>query len=147
MLAGAARDFVRPKAKRERLVVMNMYSPRSFGGAAGAPHGAAASGPLTSTAVASVGLAAGDINDETRMEQIRELLHGELKRHHDARILALETRMRELETGIFNQLDALHTRLDALSGDMMNVRREQLDELARGFVDMGERVRRLTAKD
>lgn len=81
------------------------------------------------------------------MEQIRELLHGELKRAHEGRIAALETRIRELETGIFNQLDALHARVESLSADMLNVRREQLDELARGFVDMGERVRRLTARE
>ena len=81
------------------------------------------------------------------MEQIRELLHGELKREHEARIVALELRIRELETGVFNQLDALQARLEALSGEVANVRREHLDELARGFVDMGERVRRLTSRE
>lgn len=92
-------------------------------------------------------LAGGEATDEARMEQIRELLHGDLKRQHEARIVALEQRIRELETGLFNQLDTLQARLDALSSEMMNVRREQLDELARGFVDMGERVRRLTTRD
>ena len=96
---------------------------------------------------AASGLAGADASDEARMEQIRELLHGELKREHEARIAALEERIRELETGIFHQLDALHARVEALSADMLNVRREQLDELARGFVDMGERVRRLTVRD
>ena len=93
------------------------------------------------------GAAGGDANDEARMEQIRELLHGELKRHHEARITALEQRVRELEAGIFSQLDALNARLETLSADVMNVRREHLDELARGFVDMGDRVRRLTVRD
>lgn len=77
------------------------------------------------------------------MEQIRELLHGEMKRMHEARIAALELRIRELETGIFNQLDAMQARLEALGGDMQSMRREHLDELARGFIDMGDRVRRL----
>ena len=85
--------------------------------------------------------------EEARMEQIRELLHGDLKRQHDARIAALELRIRELETSIFSQLDALQARLDALSGEMANVRREHLDELARGFDDMGQRVRRLTSRE
>ena len=107
---------------------MNVHSLSEYNGAAGS-HAPA------------------DANDEARMEQIRELLHGELKREHEARIAALELRIRELETGIFNQLDALHARVEALSADMVNVRREQLDELARGFVDMGERVRRLTARE
>jgi hypothetical protein len=92
-------------------------------------------------------LAGADTSDEARMEQIREILHGELKREHEARIAALEARIRDLETGIFNQLDALHARVEALSADMLNVRREQLDELARGFVDMGERVKRLTVRE
>lgn len=88
-----------------------------------------------------------DAGEDARMEQIRELLHGDLKRQHEARITALEQRVRELETGIFAQLDALNARLESLSADVMNVRREHLDELARGFVDMGDRVRRLTIRD
>ena len=99
-----------------------------------------------STVATTDSLTGADASDEARMEQIRELLHGELKRQHEARISLLEQRILELETGIFNQLDALHARLEALSADMLNVRREQLDELARGFVDMGERVRRLTGR-
>lgn len=88
-----------------------------------------------------------DAGEEARMEQIRELLHGDLKRQHDARIAALELRIRELETGLFSQLDALQARLEALSGEMANVRREHLDELARGFDDMGQRVRRLVSRE
>jgi hypothetical protein len=112
----------------ERRVIMNIHTLSEYKGAA-------------------TGAASADASDEARMEQIRELLHGELKREHEARISVLEARIRELETGIFNQLDALHARVEALSADMLNVRREQLDELARGFVDMGERVRRLTVRD
>ncbi len=107
---------------------MNVHSVGEYSGAAG-------------------GLVGADASDEARMEQIRELLHGELKREYEGRITVLEQRIRDLETGIFNQLDALHARVEALSADMLNVRREQLDELARGFVDMGERVRRLTARE
>ena len=125
--------------KLERLVVMNSYTRDYPGSLAGQPGG-------LPTSTAAKGLGA-DANDEARMEQIRELLHGEMKRHHEARIAALELRIRELETGIFNQLDAMQARLDTLSSEMMNVRREHLDELARGFVDMGERVRRLTTRE
>ena len=107
---------------------MNIHAMRDFGS------------PTTLSAGA-------EASDEARMEQIRELLHGELKREHEVRIAALEARVRELETGIFNQIDTLQARLETLSGDMMSIRREHLDELARGFVDMGERVRRLTGRE
>jgi hypothetical protein len=127
---------------------MNMHSTRDFNGPLNGPIGdtlGAASGGA-STVNGSAG-AASDATDEARMDQIRELLHGEMKRQHEDRIAVLEARVRELESGIFNQLDALHVRLEALSGEMMNVRREHLDELARGFADMGDRVRRLTVRD
>ena len=95
----------------------------------------------------SLSAAGSEAGDEARMEQIRELLHGDMKRQQEARIAALELRVRELETGIFNQLDALQARFEALSSDMTSIRREHLDELARGFADMGERVRRLTGRE
>ena len=122
---------------------MNMHSMREFSG----PPGGALGDPAGAKGGTGNAVTASDATDEARMDQIRELLHGEMKREHDARIAALEARIRELETGIFNQLDALHARLEQLSGEVMNVRREHLDELARGFADMGDRVRRLTARD
>jgi hypothetical protein len=84
-----------------------------------------------------------DMTDEAKMDQIRELLHGELKRQHESRIAALEQRVRDLESGVSVQLDALRTRLDALTGQLESERRTQFDELARSILDMGERVRRL----
>ena len=95
----------------------------------------------------SLGTGAPDSGEEARMQQIRELLHGDLKRQHEARIAALELRIHEMQTGIIHQLDALSARLDALSVEVGNVRREHLDELARGFQDMGDRVRRLVSRE
>lgn len=95
----------------------------------------------------SLASVAGDGTEEARMEQIRELLHGDLKRQHEARIAALELRIHEMQTGIVSQLEGLSARLDALSVEVGNVRREHLDELARGFQDMGDRVRRLVTRD
>lgn len=97
--------------------------------------------------VGSLTSAAGDSGEEARMEQIRELLHGDLKRQHEARIAALELRIQEMQTGVVSQLEALSARLDALSVEVGNVRREHLDELARGFQDMGDRVRRLVSRE
>ena len=85
-----------------------------------------------------------DLGDETKMEQIREILHGELKRQHEARIAALELRIRELEGGIYPRLEAIQTRLEALTGEIANERRSHFDELARSIMDLGERVRRLS---
>jgi hypothetical protein len=127
---------------------MNMHSMRDFNGPPGGTLGVSLGDNVDATRGANASNAPpGDATDHARMDQIRELLHGEMKREHDARIAVLEARVSELETGIFNQLDALHARLETLSGEMMNVRREHLDELARGFADMGDRVRRLTARD
>jgi polyhydroxyalkanoate synthesis regulator phasin len=89
-------------------------------------------------------IAADGAGEEAKMEQIRELLHGELKRQQEARMAALEHRVRELEGGVYHRLDALQARLDALTSEMTMERRSHFDELARSILDLGERVRRLS---
>jgi hypothetical protein len=86
---------------------------------------------------------AGDLGDERKMDQIRELIYGEAKREQEARIATLEMRVRELEVGLIRRLDALQARLDAMSGEITSERRTQFDELARSILDLGERVRRI----
>lgn len=83
-------------------------------------------------------------SDENKMDQIRELLHGEMKRQHEARIATLELRIRELEMGLFRRLDALQARLDAMSGELTSERRTHFEELAHSIMDLGERVKRIT---
>jgi uncharacterized protein YlxW (UPF0749 family) len=69
---------------------------------------------------------------DAQMEQIRELLVGDILRRADARVEALEARVRELEG-----------RLEALGAEQTASRRSAFDELARGVAELGERIRHL----
>ena len=69
---------------------------------------------------------------DVQMEQIRELLVGDLQRRADARVEALEARVRDLEA-----------RLEALNTEQTASRRSAFEELARGVAELGERIRNL----
>jgi SMC interacting uncharacterized protein involved in chromosome segregation len=88
------------------------------------------------------GLMARDLHDE-RMDQIRELLFGDLQRETDERMAQLEGRIRELETVLNRRLDALQARLDAMAGEVSSSQRTAFDELSHGVQELGERIRRL----
>ena len=66
------------------------------------------------------------------MEQIRELLVGDVQRRADARVEALEARVRDLEA-----------RLEALNTEQTASRRSAFEELARGVAELGERIKNL----
>lgn len=82
-----------------------------------------------------------DRNPDERMDQVRELLMGDYVRHFDAKVLALEARIRELEGELGRRVEALDMRLEALSGEMRGERRAAFDELARTIEDLGSRIR------
>jgi hypothetical protein len=69
-------------------------------------------------------------NDE-QMEQIRELLLGDLR----GRIGRLESRM-----------DAIEARLAALSGEIDSDRRATFDTLAKGVSELAEQVRHIAKR-
>jgi len=69
---------------------------------------------------------------DAQMEQIRELLVGEVQRRVDARVEALEARVRDLEA-----------RLEALSAVQTASRRAAFEELAKGVAELGERIKNL----
>lgn len=54
--------------------------------------------------------------------------------------MLMEARLRELETGVARQLEAIQGRLDALAADTAGDRRAAFDDLARQFHDLGERI-------
>lgn len=89
------------------------------------------------------GPATRDGQDE-KMDQIRDLLIGDIVRQTDRRLAALETRLNELETTVGSRLTALHARLEALAGEMGADRRSAFDELAKSVLDLGERIRKIT---
>lgn len=88
------------------------------------------------------GMKSRDAVDE-KMDQVRELLIGEDMRRSEARLAAMELRLRDLETTLGQRLDALAARLDALSGETAAERRGSFDELARCVAGLGDEIRRI----
>lgn len=84
-----------------------------------------------------------DGQDE-KMDQIRDLLIGDIVRQTDRRMAALEARINELETSVGSRLAALHARLEAMAGEVGAERRTSFDELARSVLDLGERIRKIS---
>ena len=80
---------------------------------------------------------------DDQMDQIRELLVGEILRRTDARIEALESRHRELEDDIGRRVEALAVRIEALGTDLTTSRRSAFDELSRSVAELGDRIRLL----
>lgn len=83
------------------------------------------------------------VTDE-KMEQVRELLLGEDLRRTDERLSAIEAHLNSLQTDVFNRLDAMQARLDALAGEVSGNQRSAFDELSKGIADLGERVKNLS---
>jgi hypothetical protein len=88
-------------------------------------------------------LPARDLADE-KMTQVRELLIGDFVRTSEVRMMALETRMRDLEAGMGQSLAALHQRIEAMAADHSLDRRAAFDELAKSVLDLGDRIRSIS---
>lgn len=84
-----------------------------------------------------------DGQDE-KMDQIRDLLIGDVVRQTDRRLAALEARLEDLETSVSSRLSALHARLEAMAGEVAADRRSTFDELARSVLDLGEHIRKIS---
>lgn len=80
-----------------------------------------------------------EVRDE-RMEQVRQLLFGDHAREVSTRFMLLEARIRDLETGVARQLEAMSARIDSLASTSEVDRRAALDELARSVHELGERI-------
>ncbi|MGQ0672292.1 MAG: hypothetical protein ACT4N2_05355 [Hyphomicrobium sp.] len=80
-----------------------------------------------------------EMQDE-KMEQVRQLLFGDLAREVNTRMMLLEARLRELEVGVSRQLESISTRVDALAATADRDRRGSFDELARNIQELGERI-------
>jgi uncharacterized protein YlxW (UPF0749 family) len=83
-----------------------------------------------------------DAQDE-KMDQIRELLVGDILRQTEARLSTLEARLKDLEATVGSRVAALHARLEALAGEVGADRRATFDDLAKGVLDLGERIRKI----
>ena len=87
---------------------------------------------------------AGKNGADERMEQIRELLVGEHLRVQEARLAAVESRLRDLEGLVFRRVDGLTARIEALATEAGTDRRAAFDELSRMVLDLSENIRRLS---
>jgi len=83
-----------------------------------------------------------DMQDE-KMDQIRELLIGDTLRRLESRVAALEAQIADVNLGITRQLDALETRIEALSGSAPDERRAAFDSLALSVAELSEQIRRI----
>jgi hypothetical protein len=88
------------------------------------------------------GAAPRDLSD-VKMDQIRELLFGEVQRLSEQRITILEAKLQDMETALHHRFDAMQARIDALAAETRGEHRSTLDELARGIADLGDRVKRI----
>ena len=79
---------------------------------------------------------------DDKMQQIRELLFGEFERQNLAKQAELEARIKELELGVHQRLDALQARLDELSSSISANHRSAFEELAQGMSELSERIRK-----
>jgi len=80
---------------------------------------------------------------DRKMEQIRDLLVGDVLRATDMRIAELESRLKDLQVMTGRQLDAIAARVEALSAEIGAGQRSAFDELAKSIVELGDRVRRI----
>ena len=84
-----------------------------------------------------------ELSDE-KMNQVRDLLFGDVMRANDARMATLETRVRDLETGMGQRLTLLHQRIEALAADHTTDRQAAFVELAKYVLEMGDKIRALS---
>lgn len=80
---------------------------------------------------------------DEKMDQVRELLVGEDLRRSEARLAAMELRIREIETQLERRLDALTARIDAVAGEASGDRRSSFEELSRLVSGLGDEIRHL----
>ena len=76
------------------------------------------------------------------MDQIRELLVGDLVRQSEARMAALELRVREIEQKMLAGLDDLARRIEAVSNESDIKRRAAMEDLAQHVAALGESILR-----
>lgn len=89
------------------------------------------------------GAASTEATDD-KLEQIRDLLHGEFRRDHDGRLKALEARVTELAGDLQRKLDVLQARVEAMASESAAERRSSFDELSRSIFELGDRIRRIS---
>lgn len=82
--------------------------------------------------------------NEDQMQQIRELLVGEILRRTEARLEEIEGRLRKLEGEIGQGLHALAARFEAVGAEAAAGQKAAFETLSHSVVELGERIRGLS---
>jgi hypothetical protein len=82
--------------------------------------------------------------NEDQMQQIRELLVGEILRRTESRLEQIEGRLKELEGEIGRGLDALAARIEAVGAEAAAGQHAAFENLSRSVVELAERIRGLS---
>jgi uncharacterized membrane protein YccC len=96
-----------------------------------------------STTYSTEQAAAASQSADVEMEQIRELLVGEILRRSDSRIDRIEARLHELEAEIARGLDALSARIEQVGAETAAGQHAAFEKLSQGVVELGQRIRGL----
>jgi hypothetical protein len=95
------------------------------------------------TTTTQLGDNAAALSADDEMEQVRELLVGEILRRSDARIDMLEARLKELEAEITHGLEALAARFEAVGAETAAGQHAAFEKLSGGVAELRERIRGL----
>jgi uncharacterized coiled-coil protein SlyX len=90
--------------------------------------------------------ATGREDRDERMEQVRQLLFGDHAQEVATRFMLMETRLRELESGITRQLEVIQARLEQLASEQTADRRASFDELAQHLRNLSDHVAGISKK-
>jgi hypothetical protein len=100
---------------------------------------------MSMTSIAQVrGGAVHPETNEDQMQQIRELLVGEILRRTEARLEQLEGQLKALEGEIGRGLDALAARIETVGAEAAAGQQAAFENLSRSVVELGERIRGLS---
>jgi len=99
---------------------------------------------MTMTSITQFAGQSGSAATEDEMEQIRELLVGNLQRRSEARIEALEARFKALEEELARRFEALAAGLEALKRETTAGRNAAFEELSRSVNELGERIKSIS---
>lgn len=84
-----------------------------------------------------------DVVDD-KMAQVRDLLVGDFTREMQTRMMAMETRIRDLEVGLGQRLTALNQRIETLAADHSVDRQSAFAELSKCVLDLGDKIRAIS---
>lgn len=88
---------------------------------------------------------ASDAN-ENPMDQVRDLLFGQVQRGNDEKITELAERLEEMNTEIISRLEALDEKFTRITESLNDDRVQCMQEVGVGFAEIGKQISDRLAK-